>query len=86
MTRAWPANAQTSINNVDSGRWKLVTSASTTRNVYPGAMKSAVSPAPARTQPRLSAADSSVRTTVVPTATTRPLHALTACAVAAGTS
>ena len=31
-----PANADTSIKSVDSGRWKLVISASSTLNLYPG--------------------------------------------------
>ena len=30
------ANADTSIKSVDSGRWKLVISASSTLNLYPG--------------------------------------------------
>jgi hypothetical protein len=57
--------------SVERGRWKFVISASTTRGVAGGRMKIRVSPAPARTAPAASAAASSVRTEVVPTAQTR---------------
>src|SRR3989344_1539586 len=65
---AMPANALTSIISVLLGRWKLVTSTSTTWNAKPGVMKMLVSP---EAWP-VFAQDSSVRTVVVPTATTRP--------------
>ena len=50
-TRSRPANAHTSISSVDSGRWKLVTSASTTRKRWPGRMKSRVSPSNGASRP-----------------------------------
>ena len=56
-----------------------MSSRSTTRNAKPGVMKSRVSPLPARASRRravdASAADSSARRLVVPTATTRPPRA-----------
>ena len=62
---------------------KLVTTASTARNRAGGRMKIRVSPLPARTRPSSSAALSSVRTVVVPTAQTRPPSARArACASA----
>src|SRR4029453_14079674 len=45
------AKAATRRSRDDRGRWKFVTSASTTRNVNPGRTTSAVSPAPAGTRP-----------------------------------
>ena len=41
-----PANAETSISSVDSGRWKLVNNLSTARNSKPGVMKMFVSALP----------------------------------------
>ncbi len=55
--------------SVEPGRWKLVTSASTIWNRKPGVMKMSVQPEPGVSTPSL-AADSSVRTLVVPTAIT----------------
>src|SRR6266478_2113894 len=72
--RSQPANAATSASRVERGRWKFVSSASTTRKRWPGRMKSAAAPGPARTVPSAQA-DSSARTVVVPTATTRPPRA-----------
>ena len=54
--------------------WKLVSMQSTARNVKPGLMKSPVAPLQAPSLP-VAAAVSSVRTAVVPTATTRPPRA-----------
>ena len=85
MMCVWPASALTSIINVLLGKWKLVSSTSTTANAKPGVMKMLVS---SQSGPNL-AADSSARTVVVPTATTRPpraLQAAMAACVAAGTS
>src|SRR4249919_1049058 len=68
--RSRPANAETSISNVLSGRWKLVSSASMLRTRTPGRMKMLVSPANGwSSSPTI--ALSNARTTVVPTATTR---------------
>ena len=69
--RSWPANARTSISSVLRGRWKLVSSRSTTRKGKPGVMKRSVSPCPAAAprRPAANAADSSARRVVVPTAT-----------------
>ncbi len=63
-----PANAITSASNVERGRWKFVSSASTRWNSNPGVMKRFVRPCSGA--PR--AIDSSTRTVVVPTASTRP--------------
>src|SRR5258706_75864 len=59
------------MSSVDFGRWKFVSSRSTTRKRNPGITKSVVSPDPAST-PAAVAADSSARKGVVPTAGTRP--------------
>ena len=83
-----PAKALTSIISVLLGKWKLVTSTSTTRNLKPGVMKISVSRLPACSAPD-KAADSSARSVVVPTATMRPPAArvrATASTVPAGTS
>jgi hypothetical protein len=45
---AWPAKALTSIISVLRGRWKLVSSRSTTRKRKPGVMKMSVSPCAGR--------------------------------------
>ena len=71
MTFSLPANAQTNINNVDSGRWKFVSSISTILNLYPGYIKIFVSPLNAVKTP-LFTADSKLLTTVVPTASILP--------------
>ncbi len=76
--RSWPANAATSISSVLFGRWKLVSSRSTTRNAKPGVMKRSVSPcagASGAPAPLRKAVDSSARRLVVPTATIRPPRA-----------
>ena len=39
-----PEKAETSMNSVERGRWKLVISTSTTRKRKPGVMKMSVSP------------------------------------------
>ena len=64
----------TSMSSVDCGRWKLVSSASTTRNRKPGEIKMSVDPRVRMQRPVLghAAQCSSVRTVVVPAATTRP--------------
>src|SRR3546814_15407787 len=49
--RSVPANAQTSMNRVERGRWKLVKSRSTILKRYPGVMKMSVSPAKGRSRP-----------------------------------
>src|SRR5213083_2284376 len=69
-----PAKAETSISSVERGKWKLVTSRSTTRKRKPGTMKILVSAAPATILPSswIAAAASRARSAVVPTATTRP--------------
>ena len=77
MMRSWPAKALTSISSVLFGRWKLVSSRSTTRNAKPGVMKMSVSPLPARAA-LAAAAQRPTRARarlVVPTATTRPPRA-----------
>ncbi len=58
--------------SVEQGRWKFVSSPSTTRQAYPGWMRSRVSPLEAGRGPARcgSAALSRARTVVVPTATT----------------
>ena len=63
-----------------------MSSTSTILNRYPGVMKMSVSPAKGRRRPSSAAAASSSLSTVLPTATTRPLAALPASAVDAGTS
>ena len=79
------AKALTSINKVEQGRWKLVSSASTIRNLCGGWMKMRVLPAPAIKRPPLTEATlSSARRLVVPTAMTRrpaDFASLTASAV-----
>ena len=85
MMCVYPAKALTSIISVLLGRWKLVISSSTTWKRKPGVMKMSVSPVvwPLRAQ------DSSVRTVVVPTATTRPprwRQRSSAASVSGGTS
>ena len=60
------------MNRVERGRWKLVSSKSTALNRYPGVIKRFVSPEKGRMRPLSSAAVSSRRRLVVPTATTRP--------------
>src|SRR2546428_789617 len=72
--RSQPANAATSARSVERGRWKFVSSASTTPKRWPGRMKSAAAPGPARSTPSMHA-DSSARTLLVPPATTRPPRA-----------
>ena len=67
-----PANAATSISSDDRGRWKLVSSASTTRNSMPGWMNSVGRAGAGTTRPSVRARRvSSARVVVVPTATTR---------------
>src|ERR1700752_1357787 len=65
------------MRSVDSGKWKLVSSASLTRKRKPGVMNSSVSPLQGASvrSAAASAAASSARITVVPTATTRPPRA-----------
>jgi len=65
--RSTPANAETSISSVDCGRWKFVSSRSTTRKRYPGVMKRRVAPAPSTTVSPGPADDSIARSVVVPT-------------------
>ena len=62
-----PTNASIIASSDDRGRWKLVIITSTTLNRKPGVMNSRVRP---DSRPSV-AADSSARTVVVPTATTR---------------
>src|SRR5664280_617545 len=62
-----PQNASTISNRLDRGRWKLVTSTSTTRKVCLPWIYRSVRP---ESRP-VEAADSRARTAVVPTATTR---------------
>ena len=78
--RSRPINAETSMNRVERGRWKFVTNASAARKRKPGVMKSDVEPGPADGSPSGATEDSSVRTDVVPTATTRPPAASAASA------
>ena len=71
------------------GSWKPVIKPSTTCTPRSGVITVSVQPRAARTRPVGSTADSSARTTVVPTATTRPPPARTALtwrAVDSGTS
>src|SRR2546422_5456433 len=66
------AKALTSINKVEQGRWKLVSSVSTARKVCGGRMKRRVRPAGTGSRiPAEEAALSTARSEVVPTATTR---------------
>ena len=60
-----------SMISVEPGRWKFVISASTALKWKPGVMKICVHAFLATTSPVSCAEDSSVRTLVVPTATTR---------------
>ena len=73
-----PEKAETSMNRVERGRWKLVIRASTARIGTPGVMKISVGPEKARRRPLASAALSRSRSAVVPTATIRPPAARTA--------
>src|SRR2546430_13762018 len=65
--RSLPAKALTSISSVERGRWKLVSSRSTTRKRNPGYTNSPVSPL----NSPVCAAVSRARSEVVPTASTR---------------
>ena len=49
--RSAPMNAETSIINVDFGRWKFVINASEARNAKPGVMKMSVAPSQAAIRP-----------------------------------
>ena len=66
-----PAIAHININKVDFGKWKLVIIMSIILNLYPGVMNISVSPVNGRSIPCSSAADSSRRNDVVPTAMMR---------------
>jgi len=68
--------AETSINSVDFGWWKLVISESITLNSNGGLMNLSVQPRMGFRPLGVTTADSSARTTVVPTATTRLPEAL----------
>ena len=69
---SFPASADTSIINVDSGRWKFVINASIHLNLYPGYINIFVSPSATFNFPFSSATDYNTLQEVVPTAIILP--------------